>query len=103
MKRVLFKLSMPNRGSWNGKWSGSGNNYTITKNMKDETARKLGLDKGEKSWYHSFGDGWTACVAGKILQKGEKTKKSDGFCGYDWMVTDIVLYGRIEAGHLVSD
>lgn len=96
MKRVLFILSMPNCNSWNGKWSGSGNNYTITKNIKDDTARRLGLDKGEKSWYHNFGDGWTACVKGKILKKGERVKKSAGFCGYDWMVSNIILYGNTE-------
>ena len=97
MKRVLFKLSMPNNNAWNGKWLGEGNNYTITKSVTDKKAIELGLTDGKESrWYHSFGDGWTACITGKVLTKGERAKKSAGFCGYGWMVTNIWLYGNTE-------
>ena len=96
MYKIEFKLSMPHRASWNGGWSGAEKNYTITKNIKDKTVIILGFDKTDtKCWYYSFGDGWTACVTGRIIPKGERVKKSDGFCGYNWMVDEIVWYNEI--------
>lgn len=97
MKRVLFKLSIPGNNSWNGKWSGDGGNYTITKSVTDKRAKELGLsDNCEKDWYHNFGDGWTACITGRVLSKGERVAKSRGFYGYDWMVKNIWLYGNTQ-------
>lgn len=34
---------------------------------------------------------WEHETAG--AQKGERLKKSDGFCGYGWMVDNILAYG----------
>ena len=95
MRKVVFKLSMPNKGSWNGKWSGSGRNYIITKNLTDERLSFLGLDKKEQSWFYFFGDGWTACINARILDKGERLKKSNGFYGYEWMVSNIICDNEI--------
>jgi hypothetical protein len=93
MKRILFTLSMPNSGSWNGKWSGEGRAYCKTKTITDKRAGELGiLEDNERNWYHHWSDGWTACISGRILKKGERAPKSAGFCGYDWMVTNIWLY-----------
>lgn len=94
MQRVVFTLSMPNRGSWNGGWSGSENNYTITKRLIDKTIARLGLDKGEQSWYHNWNDGWGASISARIVPTGERLKKSDGFCDYNWMVENIIQYGN---------
>lgn len=36
---VSFILTMPNKGSWNGKWAGEGNLYCIIKKLdKDKEA-----------------------------------------------------------------
>jgi hypothetical protein len=93
----MFSLSMPNRGSWNGEWSGSGNHYFIIKSLKDATLLKLAIDKQNgNSWSYRWADGWRACVYARVLEKGERPGKSDGFCGYDWMVDSILLYGNIK-------
>jgi hypothetical protein len=95
MNRVLFKLSMPNNNAWNGKWTGAGRNYTITKKMTKKKCQELGLEKDKsKCWYHNFGDGWTACVEATILKVGERSQRSDGFCGYGWMVDNIIWYNN---------
>lgn len=95
--RVEFKLSMPNVGSWNGKWSGEGKRYALNRTITENQAKLLGLRGGYPNWYHSFGDGWGASISAKILEKGERFQKSNGFCGYDWMVDNILYYGRISA------
>ena len=96
MKRIEFRLSMPNRGSWNGGWSGSEKNYTITKNITDKKAEFLGFNKEKsQSWHYHFGDGWSACISGRIMDRDERKKKSDGFCGYNWMVDEIIWYNEI--------
>lgn len=45
------------------------------------------------SWFHSWTDGWRACVTARIMRQGERRPKSAGFCGYDWMVRNIIWYG----------
>ena len=94
--KVEFRLSMPNIGSWNGRWSGKDNNYLKYKKLNKETMAFLGLDKGKtKSWRYSWSDGWGASVTGRIMEKGERNKKSDGFCDYDWMIDEIIRYNEI--------
>jgi hypothetical protein len=95
MKRIIFKLSMPNVGSWNGKWTGSGNKYFRVFKMADKAVRKLIGDKERMSWFYNFGDGWSASVEASIVPAGEKFPKSDGFCGYDWMIDSILSRGEI--------
>jgi hypothetical protein len=89
-ERVEFTLTMPNVGSWNGRWSGEGKHYTIVRRLTNADVNRLGLPQ---SWYHNFGDGWGASVSARVLGKGERPKRSAGFCGYDWMVDRILRWG----------
>jgi len=99
MKKVEFKLSMPNRGSWNGRWSGERGEYLKYVSIVNKDLSLLGLDiKLVKCWYYNWKDGWSACVRGRVMGVGEKRKKSAGFCGYDWMVRDILLHNEIQGG-----
>ena len=89
---LLFRLSMPNVSSWNGRWSGEGREYT---KLVDERQAKHEL-KG--SYYYDFGDGWGARIDVTTVTGGEVAKirkRSDGFCGYDWMVDSILRHGEI--------
>ena len=88
--RVEFKMTMPGIGSWDGKWSGSSKNYLIVRSLSDEEIKALGVPC---SWSHHWSDRWSANVSARIMKKGERSKKTDGFCGYDWMVDNIVRYG----------
>ncbi len=96
---LAFSLSMPNIGSWNGKWSGDGHNYVVVKSFtgkqKIEKAKEI-LKKGR--YYYDFGDGWCACVSVQDVDSKTASKlrrKSDGFCGYDWMIKSIINTGVI--------
>jgi len=90
MKRVEFRLSMPNVGSWNGKWTSSAKNYSLVINLANKKCEELGIGPNGKYWHHSWDDGWGAGITARIMFKGEKKPKSDGFCGYDWMVYNII-------------
>lgn len=94
-RRVEFRLSMPSRGSWNGDWSGAGRNYVIYRSLSRADATRLLGDRTTESWFHRWDDGWAACVTGRLMEPGERRQKSDGFCGYDWMVASIVQHGEI--------
>ena len=93
MKRVEFRLSMPSTGSWNGRWSGEGRHFVIVKTLTDKAAERLLGDKATDSWFHSWSDGWGARVTARVMDRGERQRKSDGFCGYAWMVDNILRYG----------
>ena len=70
---LCFKLSMPNAGSWNGKWSGQNKQYLKIVNLGNS---KKSIEKAHKilnrktpqfasrpewgSYYYNFGDGWGA-------------------------------------------
>lgn len=91
MRRVEFKLGMPGNSAWNGKWSGEGRNHTVVRTLADAEAAKL----NGGYWTYAFGDGWLASVSARVLAPREKPKESDGFSGYDWMVSEILELGRI--------
>jgi hypothetical protein len=99
--KLCFELSMPNVGSWNGKWSGRDNYYAI---VRSSSCSKKSVEKFERianeGYYHyNFGDGWSAGVTVKKVEGPEvrKIKKnSRGFCGYDWMVDSILENGTIK-------
>lgn len=91
--RIVFRLSMPSRGSWNGDWSGASKNYLIVKTLTDKQVVALLGDKSDGSWWHAWTDGWAARVDARITRSGERLSKSDGFCGYDWMVNNILDHG----------
>ena len=88
--RVKFILSMPSAGSWDGKWSGSEKKYFVIKNLSPKTVAKL-----ENYYSYNFGDGWRAGVSIEKDIKG-RHGKSDGMCGYDWMIASILSWGEIK-------
>ena len=100
MSALIFELSMPNRASWNGKWSGDEKLYA--KVCPINKSKKSGA-KAEKiiagsPYVYNFGDGWTACInvhKAEGAQIRNIRKNSLGFCGYDWMVDSIKYKGEI--------
>lgn len=90
---IVFELSMPNVGSWNGRWSGEGRCYARV--MRDKSVPK---ELWNRSFYYNWGDGWGACVSvDKVDYKEAKRIKriSNGFLGYDWMIDGIIAHGEI--------
>lgn len=91
---LVFELTMPNRGSWNGHWSGEKERHIIVKNeryIEEKGNIPKILDIGD--FYYRWDDGWTACVSVTKMSAPEARKlkkKSSGFCGYDWMVDSIL-------------
>jgi hypothetical protein len=101
---IAFELTMPNVGSWNGKWTGAGRCYVRIINFTQKygtsaTAKEKVKDiLKNSSYYYNFGDGWGANVSVREVKAGEAAKlrrKSVGFCGYEWMIDSILQYGEI--------
>ncbi len=102
MKLLSFELTMQNKGSWNGKWSGDCKKYYIIKSVSDKFFKsqieKLLNGKSNESWYYSWSDGWGANVELELIDSKEAAKRrklSKGFAGYDWMVSSIISHGGI--------
>jgi hypothetical protein len=93
--RVEFRLTMPSVGSWNGRWSGEGRNYTIVKTLTPTRAASLLKDQPERSWIHRWEDGWCARITARVIRG--RLPKSDGFCGYEWMIVNILTFGDTRA------
>jgi hypothetical protein len=58
---------------------------------------KILQDKTEKNFYYDFGDGWGANVNVSIItakQRRELKKISGKFMGYEWMIEEILKYGK---------
>lgn len=97
---IAFELSMPNVGSWNGKWSGAARRYVRLKRIR---ATKKHQAKAVEmlvkcNHYYDFGDGWGANVelkAVNAIEARKLAKESAGFAGYDWMIEEICEHGRI--------
>jgi hypothetical protein len=89
---------MPGKASWNGRWSGEDKNYLAYRRLRVPTLERLGLELGAtgKAWHHQWNDGWCARIHARILAENERPRKSDGFCGYEWMVDNILVYGDTE-------
>lgn len=94
MTRIEFRLTMPGRSSWNGRWSGEARNYTLVREIEDDVMNKY----DGRSWSYAWSDGWVANITARVVGPGVLAK-SDGFCGYDWMVVSILRYGKIYADH----
>jgi hypothetical protein len=84
---------MPVTNSWNGGWTGEDKNLTIIRKLDYDTVIDMLGTERRRSWFHVWDDGWLACVEARVLKSGERAKKSDGFCGYDWMVDNIISFG----------
>jgi len=86
---VVFELTMPHSGSWNGKWSGADRRYICTRCNRDVPKECLGKD-----YEYRWDDGWVACVSVSDKLKSTEAHKleklSSGFYGYDWMITEII-------------
>lgn len=100
--KISFQLTMPNVGSWNGKWTGADKKYYVIRSYRGHEANKiLGkfFQEGQKTVFrYDFGDGWIAAVTMEVVdtKEGNKRQKaSAGFCGYEWMIDEILKHGRI--------
>lgn len=99
---LSFVLSMPNVNTWNGRWSGEDSFYAKVVNFgqgkkNNEKAQEI-LDEGY--YYYNFGDGWGAGITVSQVDSAEARKirrKSQGFSGYDWMITSIIKEGSIKS------
>ena len=90
--KLLFILTMPNVGSWNGKWTGSDRVYARARNAKQYPNCK------EDDYYYSWNDGWGANVEVRkvtVAEANKYIKKSAGFYSYDWMIDSILECGQI--------
>lgn len=91
---LLFTLSMPNVGSWNGQWTGREKFYARVIPIKG----KIGEERAEeilkvKNFYYNFGDGWGMNVEATRInaEESRKVKKNtSGFMGYDWAIDSII-------------
>lgn len=96
--KICFELSMPSHNSWNGRWSGENRLYAKVVNFSNS---KVGREKAEKvlagrSYYHRWSDGWGASISVREVDGKESAsikRRSDGFCGYGWMIDNIIDYG----------
>lgn len=89
---AAFFLSMPTNNAWNGKWSGEGRLYVVTRRVLQMPDRT--------SYAYSFGDGWTARIDVKKVDSKESARlkrKSVGFAGYEWMIDSIFRHGEIKS------
>lgn len=97
---LVFILSMPNVGSWNGKWSGENDYYARVKSFVSKIDKEKAQRILKEEYYHyNFGDGWSAGVTIKEVNRNEANKirrKTKGFCGYEWMIKSIINHGEIK-------
>jgi hypothetical protein len=91
---------MPRNNAWNGKWTGDTKFYAKvfsfgrSKSSKEKAERIL----KEEYFTYNFGDGWVARIDVFEVDNKEKIKirkKSNGFCGYNWMIDSIIDNGDI--------
>lgn len=95
---LSFQLTMPNIGSWNGKWSGAGKKYYKFRRVTNEKGQEL----DGRNFYYDWSDGWGANVKIEKVDSTERKhreKESAGFCGYEWMIESILKHGEILADH----
>jgi len=96
--QLCFTLSMPNVGSWNGSWSGNNQLYAVIRSFSKRQEINAASILEKRSFYYDFGDGWGASVRVTQPECGgvrKIRKATKGFCGYDWMIDEIIQHGRI--------
>ncbi len=99
--KLCFTLTMPNVKSWNGRWSGESNLYAkVVSFGHSRGAMAKAKEMVKKGYYHyNFGDGWSAGISVREVNAKEAAIiecKSNGFCGYDWMIQSIREIGIIK-------
>ena len=95
---ICFELTMPNVGSWNGHWSGENDGHYIFKTSKKKCDLELFQKLDGGSWYYGWDDGWGASITARVIDAryaANLRRVNTGFCGYDWMVDDILAFGEI--------
>lgn len=100
MTALVYVLSMPGVASWNGRWSGEDRFFAIVETIPfgkkhDERAAKI---IAGSPYSYAWSDGWRASVSVHLATGRDVTNarhKSQGFCGYDWMVRSIKEHGEI--------
>ena len=97
---LSFELSMPTVTSWDGKWSGENRSYAIVKRVRrNEAAVQAATRLVDEGYFtYRFSDGWVAAVIVKQVDHADARRLRNntlGFCGYDWMVDDLLKLGRI--------
>ena len=93
---------MPNRGSWNGRWSGESTRHLLLRHLSNTKANIHKAEKLQGGRYYRWNDGWGANVNVSLIEGKTAAywrKQSDGFCGYDWMVDSLLQHGKILARH----
>lgn len=96
---LCFELSMPCATSWDGKWSGADLGHYIFKTSQDASMQKWFAHLDGDFWTYRWDDGWCALITACIVDAKEARKLrklNAGFCGYDWMVQDILAFGEIK-------
>lgn len=101
--KLVFELSMPGRGSWNGLWSGEDNLYAVVEKLSTlkRIARASKILESQPYFYR-WNDGWTARINVRSVEAAEASsikRRSKGFCGYEWMIVSIIEHGKIYASH----
>ncbi len=96
---LQFTLSMPNKGSWNGQWSGESDLYAYTTSFrgKNKIANATKI-LAEEYFSYNFFDGWSASIAVTEIDASTRRKvdrKTKGCCGYEWMIYSIIENGFI--------
>lgn len=91
---ICFKLNL--RPSATTPYSSTSEQfYARVINLTPKIAEKL-LAPG---WFtYCWEDGWSCGVDVSLVDAGEARKirkKSNGFCGYDWMIDSLITDGRI--------
>lgn len=101
--KLAFILTMPGCPSWNGRWSGEGSLYARVQNFTTKKQIAKAEELKQKGYFsYGWSDGWRAGIQVKEVDAVEArkiNKKSQGFCGYDWMIASILKYGTIYATH----
>lgn len=86
--RLIAELTIPNVGSWNGRWSGEKDKYTKVFSTSKKMMEYIG------NYYYNFGDGWGVNV--QIREAEPREKITNKFCGYDWMIDSIKEHKKIK-------
>lgn len=102
---LAFTLTMPRRNTWNGRWTGDEKLYCAVRSFRGQKQEQHASEIIANSPYHyNFGDGWCARIDVRDVDSREAAnlrRKSNGFCGYDWMVDTIIRYGKPLADHQI--
>lgn len=101
--QLAFILTMPGSPSWNGRWSGDGKLFCVTKTFRGakQGAKAKSIIDNQPYWYR-WDDGWCARIEVREVDAKEAAslrKQSAGFRGYEWMVETIIQYGKPLANH----